>query len=138
MTSQSNWMSFTASRAASTTEPLPELVGGAGRLLDPDDVDGWARAMVELVGDTPLDDVDLGALVGCICDSAGHHVKRSAAVGVQHLPVVRGVQGVRRGPPRQLHAVPDPPAVGVRKKGIRGRSRIRVRDEVTGGHVRGR
>jgi glycosyltransferase involved in cell wall biosynthesis len=30
---------------------LPEVVGDAGRLVDPDDADGWAAVMLELLSD---------------------------------------------------------------------------------------
>lgn len=36
---------------ASDRTALPEVVGGAGILLDTDDVDGWADAMLRLLGD---------------------------------------------------------------------------------------
>jgi glycosyltransferase involved in cell wall biosynthesis len=36
---------------ASDRTALPEAVGGAGILLDPDEVDGWADAMLRLLGD---------------------------------------------------------------------------------------
>jgi len=36
---------------AADVTALPEVVGEAGRLVDPDDVDGWARAMAELLDD---------------------------------------------------------------------------------------
>jgi glycosyltransferase involved in cell wall biosynthesis len=36
---------------ASDRTALPEVVGDAGILLDPDDVDGWANAMLRLLGD---------------------------------------------------------------------------------------
>jgi alpha-1,3-rhamnosyl/mannosyltransferase len=39
---------------ASNRTALPEVVGDAGILLDPDDVDGWADAMLRLVGDESL------------------------------------------------------------------------------------
>ncbi len=39
---------------ASDRTALPEVVGDAGILLDPDDVDGWADAMLRLLGDQKL------------------------------------------------------------------------------------
>jgi glycosyltransferase involved in cell wall biosynthesis len=39
---------------ASDRTALPEVVGDAGILLDPDDVDGWANAMLRLLGDQSL------------------------------------------------------------------------------------
>ena len=36
---------------AATATALPEVVGTAGILVDPGDVDGWARAMVEVLDD---------------------------------------------------------------------------------------
>ena len=39
---------------ASDRTALPEVVGGAGILLDPDDVDGWADAMLRLLDDEGL------------------------------------------------------------------------------------
>jgi glycosyltransferase involved in cell wall biosynthesis len=36
---------------ASTAGALPEIVGDAGILLDPDDQTGWAEAMLELSAD---------------------------------------------------------------------------------------
>lgn len=36
---------------AADTTAIPEVVGDAGRLLDPDDVDGWSAAMLELLAD---------------------------------------------------------------------------------------
>jgi glycosyltransferase involved in cell wall biosynthesis len=39
-----------ASRAAS----IPEIVGDAGILLDPDDVAGWAAAIIRVINDEPL------------------------------------------------------------------------------------
>lgn len=46
---------------SSAAPPLDELVAGVGRLLDPDDVDAWATAMVDLVAGDPLPEVDLAA-----------------------------------------------------------------------------
>lgn len=39
---------------ASNRTALPEVVGDAGILLDPDDVDGWAEAMLRLLADESL------------------------------------------------------------------------------------
>jgi alpha-1,3-rhamnosyl/mannosyltransferase len=39
---------------ASDRTALPEVVGDAGILLDPDDVEGWADAMLRLLGDVSL------------------------------------------------------------------------------------
>ncbi|HVB76857.1 MAG TPA: glycosyltransferase family 1 protein [Candidatus Nitrosotalea sp.] len=39
---------------ASRTSSLPELVGGAGRLLPPDDVAAWTRSLQEVLGDPEL------------------------------------------------------------------------------------
>lgn len=39
---------------ASRGGAVPEVVGPAGILLDPDDVEGWAEAMVRLIGDADL------------------------------------------------------------------------------------
>ncbi|MGH9118872.1 MAG: glycosyltransferase family 4 protein [Acidimicrobiales bacterium] len=39
---------------ASDTTALPEVVGDAGLLVDPDDVDGWAAAMTRLLDDQNL------------------------------------------------------------------------------------
>ena len=61
---------------SSTTPPLDQLVGGIGRLLDPDDVDGWAAAMVDLAADEPLPDVDLAAGRAC---AAAHAPAATAA-----------------------------------------------------------
>lgn len=36
---------------AADATALPEVVGGAGRLVDPDDVDAWAEAMLTMLGD---------------------------------------------------------------------------------------
>jgi glycosyltransferase involved in cell wall biosynthesis len=36
---------------AATGTALPEVVGDAGLLVDPDDVDGWAAALTDLLGD---------------------------------------------------------------------------------------
>jgi alpha-1,3-rhamnosyl/mannosyltransferase len=41
---------------ASDATALPEVVGDAGLLVDPDDVDGWAAAMVRLIEDDGLRD----------------------------------------------------------------------------------
>jgi alpha-1,3-rhamnosyl/mannosyltransferase len=38
---------------AADTTALPEVVGGAGRLLSPDDPEAWADAMLELLADEP-------------------------------------------------------------------------------------
>ncbi|MEM9035734.1 MAG: glycosyltransferase family 1 protein [Actinomycetota bacterium] len=46
---------------SSTASPLPDLVAGVGSLLDPDDVDGWAAAMVGLVSGRRPDGVDVEA-----------------------------------------------------------------------------
>jgi len=53
---------------ASRTTALPEVVGNAGLLVDPDDIDGWIAAMLRV-----LDDADFRAgLIG-----AGHERVRS-------------------------------------------------------------
>jgi alpha-1,3-rhamnosyl/mannosyltransferase len=39
---------------ASNVTALPEVVGDAGLLVDPDDVDGWTAAMLRLIGDAEL------------------------------------------------------------------------------------
>ncbi|MDQ3766441.1 MAG: glycosyltransferase, partial [Actinomycetota bacterium] len=39
---------------AADAAALPEVVGGAGRLVAPDDVEGWAGAMEELIIDDEL------------------------------------------------------------------------------------
>jgi glycosyltransferase involved in cell wall biosynthesis len=39
---------------ASATTALPEVVGEAGILVDPDDVDGWTDAMLRVLDDEPL------------------------------------------------------------------------------------
>jgi glycosyltransferase involved in cell wall biosynthesis len=39
---------------ASDRTALPEVIGGAGILLDADDVDGWADAMLRLLDDEDL------------------------------------------------------------------------------------
>ncbi len=39
---------------AANVASLPEVVGTAGRLLDPDDVDGWTAALAEVLGDDTL------------------------------------------------------------------------------------
>jgi len=53
---------------ASRTTALPEVVGDAGLLVDPEDIDGWIAAMLRV-----LDDADLrAALIG-----AGHERVRS-------------------------------------------------------------
>jgi glycosyltransferase involved in cell wall biosynthesis len=39
---------------ASCVSALPEVVGKAGMLVDPDDVNGWAEAMLRLLDDEPL------------------------------------------------------------------------------------
>jgi alpha-1,3-rhamnosyl/mannosyltransferase len=36
---------------AADATALPEVVGEGGLLVDPDDVDGWAAAMLEVLGD---------------------------------------------------------------------------------------
>jgi glycosyltransferase involved in cell wall biosynthesis len=36
---------------AGNAASLPEVVDGAGRLLDPDDADAWSEAMLELLHD---------------------------------------------------------------------------------------
>ncbi|MEO1063074.1 MAG: glycosyltransferase family 1 protein [Actinomycetota bacterium] len=46
---------------SSSTPPLDDLVAGVGRLLDPDDVEGWAEAMAELAAGEPLSDIDVAA-----------------------------------------------------------------------------
>jgi glycosyltransferase involved in cell wall biosynthesis len=45
---------------AADTTSLPEVVGDAGRLVDPDDVAGWAAALAEILADGALA-ADLGA-----------------------------------------------------------------------------
>ena len=37
---------------AAANTALPEVLGGAGLLVDPDDIDGWATALTEVLGDT--------------------------------------------------------------------------------------
>jgi alpha-1,3-rhamnosyl/mannosyltransferase len=39
---------------ASSTTALPEVVGDAGHLVDPDDIDGWTEAMLELLSGASL------------------------------------------------------------------------------------
>jgi glycosyltransferase involved in cell wall biosynthesis len=41
---------------AADATALPEVVGEAGLLVDPDDVDGWAAAMIQLIEDDELRD----------------------------------------------------------------------------------
>ncbi|HEX8804801.1 MAG TPA: glycosyltransferase family 1 protein [Acidimicrobiales bacterium] len=44
-------MSLGTPVVAADTTALPEVVGDAGLLLDPDDVDGWSSAMLDLLAD---------------------------------------------------------------------------------------
>jgi alpha-1,3-rhamnosyl/mannosyltransferase len=44
-------MSFGAPLVAADATALPEVVGGAGLLVDPDDVEGWAGAIARLLAD---------------------------------------------------------------------------------------
>jgi glycosyltransferase involved in cell wall biosynthesis len=46
---------------ASGTTALPEVVGGAGLLVEPDDVDGWGAAMLRFLGDEDLRSALIGA-----------------------------------------------------------------------------
>jgi alpha-1,3-rhamnosyl/mannosyltransferase len=39
---------------ASNATALPEVLGDAGLLVDPDDIDGWAEAMLRLLEDEAL------------------------------------------------------------------------------------
>jgi len=45
-------MAYGTPVVASDTASLPEVVGPAGRLVSPGDVDGWAEALASLVGDS--------------------------------------------------------------------------------------
>ena len=38
---------------AASAAALPEVVGGAGQLVDPDDIDGWADALAEVLDGSP-------------------------------------------------------------------------------------
>lgn len=44
-------MAYGVPLVAAAATALPEVVGDAGRLVDPDDVDGWAHAIAALLGD---------------------------------------------------------------------------------------
>lgn len=85
-------MSLGVPVVSSSTPPLDGLVGGVGPLLDPDDIDGWAGAMVRLVSDEPFVDVDVDA---GRARAAEHEPRRTAAKLVE---VWRGLRhGTRAG-----------------------------------------
>jgi alpha-1,3-rhamnosyl/mannosyltransferase len=88
---------------ASTAGALVETVGGQAHLVPPDDVDGWRRAMLRVVGD---DDWWQALRAGARGRARPFTWDRCAA---EVMDVYRSVRGVRR--------LPDPQAVPRRAAG---------------------
>ncbi|MGH9213169.1 MAG: glycosyltransferase family 4 protein [Acidimicrobiales bacterium] len=78
---------------ASSTTALPEVVGEAGLLVDPDDIEGWAAAMLEVLsGDRTQDLVDKGRRQAAKLSWAA----ATAATVQAHRDVLKDLDDVRR------------------------------------------